>query len=179
MWCDKLTSLEENKLKGKKKPKSRKSKLVDQTCIVDRAGFFIFGGLDANEKVCDDLILFQFDIEANYKIIHQGEYKPDEVGMCHMVASTVVTNGRGPMGRYQHAAAIFNNYYVVYGGRNDNQYSADLKNVAMNDLHLLDLYSNTWLTVAIFGESMITSRWGHSMVASKDKLLILGGMNLN
>jgi hypothetical protein len=26
---------------------------------------------------------------------------------------------------------------------------------------------------------MVTSRWGHSMVASKDKLLILGGMNLN
>ena len=44
---------------------------------------------------------------------------------------------------------------------------------------MLCLFTNTWATVAIFGDSMVTSRWGHSMVASKDKLLILGGMNLN
>jgi len=54
-----------------------------------------------------------------------------------------------------------------------------MKTVALNDLHLLDLFTNTWVTVAMFGESMPTSRWGHSIVASKDKLLILGGMNLN
>ena len=54
-----------------------------------------------------------------------------------------------------------------------------MKTVALNDINMLCLFSNTWVTVAIFGDSMITSRWGHSLVASKEKLLILGGMNLN
>jgi len=34
------------------------------------------------------------------------------------------------------------------------------------------------MTVAIFGNEMPESRWGHSMVTIRDKLLIFGGMNL-
>ena len=48
----------------------------------------------------------------------------------------------------------------------------------MNDLHLLDLQTNEWVTVALFGEHLPQQRWGHSMVASNTKLLIFGGMDL-
>ena len=54
-----------------------------------------------------------------------------------------------------------------------------MNTVALNDLHLMDIQTNDWLTVAIFAEEMPDSRWGHSLCASDDKLLLLGGMNLN
>jgi hypothetical protein len=72
---------------------------------------------------------------------------------------------------------MINQYYVIFGGKNDQIYSDSLKTVALNDLHLLDTTTNTWVTVALFGDS-IPSRWGHSMVVAANSLLIFRGMNL-
>ena len=89
------------------------------------------------------------------------------------------THGKGPSERVKHAAAIFNQYFVVHGGRNDKLYCETLKTVALNDLHLMDMTTNTWTTVAIFCDEVPVSRWGHSLVASQHKLLLFGGMNLH
>jgi hypothetical protein len=53
-----------------------------------------------------------------------------------------------------------------------------LKAIALNDLHLFDINKKTWMTIAMFGEQMPESRWGHSMTTVNNKLLIFGGMNL-
>ena len=90
-----------------------------------------------------------------------------------------MTTGKGPSPRFYHSACVFKNYFIVHGGRNDTQYNESLKTVALNDLHLLDIKTNTWNTVAIFTDEVPTERWGHSMVATNNKLMIFGGMNLN
>jgi len=95
-----------------------------------------------------------------------------------MTAKKVVGHGKGPLPRFKHTAEIFNNYFIVFGGRNDKMYCDEMKTVSLNDLHLLDLKSSTWVTVAMFGEILPQSRWGCSLVASTDKLLLFGGMNL-
>ena len=53
-----------------------------------------------------------------------------------------------------------------------------IKNVALNDLHVYDVAANKWSTLAIYGD-MPASRWGHSLVANQDKIVLFGGMNLN
>jgi hypothetical protein len=68
---------------------------------------------------------------------------------------------------------------VIFGGRNDDIFGKTMNTVALNDLHLMDMQTNNWLTVAIFAEEMPDSRWGHSLIASDEQLLLLGGMNLN
>jgi len=62
---------------------------------------------------------------------------------------------------------------------------SSMKNVALNDLHLYNVNSNCWLTVAIYGE-IPTSRWGHCLTLQdsvkedyqSNTLIIFGGINL-
>ena len=58
-------------------------------------------------------------------------------------------------------------------------YSKQLQNVALNDLHLLNFHTDTWATIAMFGESIPCARWALNLVSSNNKILLLGGMNLN
>jgi hypothetical protein len=67
----------------------------------------------------------------------------------------------------------------VFGGRNDKMYSESMRTVGLNDIHLLDLRTSNWVTVAMFGEILPQSRWGCSLVASSERLLLFGGMNLD
>ena len=43
----------------------------------------------------------------------------------------------------------------------------------------MDIQTHDWMTICIFAEELPDSRWGHSLCASDEKLLLLGGMNLN
>ena len=112
-------------------------------------------------------------------VVETGEYKPGSIAACEMVATKIHSNGRGPCPRSQHSSEVFKNYFVVFGGRNDAVFGKTMKTVALNDLHLMDMNTNDWMTVAIFAEELPDSRWGHTLSASNEKLLLLGGMNLN
>ena len=68
---------------------------------------------------------------------------------------------------------MFRNYLVIFGGRNDHTEIS-----AYNDLHMLNLQTNNWMTVALFGEELPRSRFGHSLAATSDKLVLFGGMNI-
>ena len=107
-----------------------------------------------------------------------AEYKPSAVAAVDILGEKVQTKGKGPSPRFKHSAEVFKNYFIVHGGRNDQQYNDKLKTVALNDLHLLEIKTSTWTTVAIFAEEIPESRWGHRLVASSNKLLLFGGMNL-
>ena len=110
--------------------------------------------------------------------MRDGEYKTSAVAKIDMIGKKVVTQGKKPSPRYKHSAEVFKHYFIVHGGRNDQQFCKTLKSVALNDLHLLDIRNNTWTTVAIFANEIPDSRWGHSLVGTKNKLMLFGGMNL-
>ena len=40
-------------------------------------------------------------------------------------------------------------------------YGEEMKSVALNDLHLLNVKTKVWVTVAIFSDFIPESRWGH------------------
>lgn len=80
----------------------------------------------------------------------------------------VKTKGRAPCARYQHAACYFQTdsrrLLIVHGGRNDDIYN-EMKDCALNDLHLLELGMLEWQRVVIFG-SLCEQRWAHQMSAN-------------
>jgi hypothetical protein len=108
-----------------------------------------------------------------------GEMKKAGSFELDMTIKKVVTKGKGPIPRYQHAAAVFKDHFIVHGGKNDQMYGQNLKEVALNDIHMLDLTTNCWSTLAIFTSDFPTSRFGHSMVATRNQLFILGGMSIS
>ena len=74
-------------------------------------------------------------------------------------------------------------YLVIHGGRNDEIYAHDINNIGMNDLHLFDILSLTWMSVAIYNQ-VPTSRWSHILCAEDhnqdyegNRLIIFGGIN--
>lgn len=72
---------------------------------------------------------------------------------------------------------FFKNQLVIFGGRNDEIFPV-IKSVALNDLHIYDVATNSWLALAIYGD-IPTSRWGHKLAANQDKIMLFGGMNLS
>jgi hypothetical protein len=142
-------------------------------------GFYMFGGNDQTGQVTNELHCLEFDRTANKECIDEmGNYKQNKVASCRMIAKKVITKGIGPIPRSQHSASFYNSYLIIYGGRNDTQYTKDLQAVALNDLHLLNTRSNTWVTLALFGEELPAARWGHQMsINDEGKLLIFGGLN--
>jgi hypothetical protein len=87
-------------------------------------GFYMFGGIDETGQVTNDLHLVEFDKKENTKCIDEmGNYRQNEVASCTMVARKVETHGVGPIPRTQHSASFYNSYLIVYGGRNDSQYT--------------------------------------------------------
>ena len=142
-------------------------------------GMFMFGGADAEGRAKDDLYWVTPDTKFNARLIAArtgdwtGKLRPE----LKLQAKRVKTEGRGPLPRYSHAATFFRNQLVIHGGRNDAIFPA-IKNVALNDLHVLDVATKRWCTLALYGESIPESRWGHCIVANDSKIMIFGGMNL-
>ena len=66
---------------------------------------------------------------------------------------------------------------AIYGGRNNKDAFDEVKNIALNDLNLLDLETRTWTVISILGE-VPSSRWGHSMATNDETLYIFGGKNM-
>ena len=65
---------------------------------------------------------------------------------------------------------------AIFGGRNF-KYFLENNAVGMEDLHLLDLETNTWCGVAVYGD-IPPPRWGSALCKIGDStLLIFGGVN--
>ena len=47
-------------------------------------------------------------------------------------------DGKAPLARYGHTTEFMNPYLYVFGGRNDSVYK-EIKNSALNDLHMFDV----------------------------------------
>ena len=73
---------------------------------------------------------------------------------------------------------------MIHGGRNDEMYN-DIHNIGLNDLHMLDIMSLTWVSVAIYHE-IPSSRWSHVLCAEDhnsdyegSRLIIFGGVSMS
>ena len=156
--------------------KIRKKMLAMNVGGGEMPGFFLFGGLNEDGQATNTLFFIHFDIAANKEIIQKGEYV--KAAPLKLTAKKFTNaTGKPPCPRYAHGAAVFGNYFVVFGGRNNKLYSSEMKNLALNDLHLFDFHKEMWVTVAMFGDLPCT-RWSPTLVSSSDKLILLGGMNL-
>ena len=127
----------------------------------NQKGCFFFGGSNALNIVSNDLFYVDNEIIG--------------ISEAMMTIEKVQTTGKPPIPRSQHTAAILNNYLVIFGGRNNSLYP---RNVALNDFHLLKIKTREWQSLALFGEEIPESRFGHSMTALKDRIIIFGGANL-
>ena len=102
----------------------------------------MFGGVDEDGNPTEDLYFISPDFKFNGKVINNktGEYKNTNINKPEVkfLAKKLNPEGRGPVARAQHSATFFKNMLVVFGGRNDAIFTA-IKNVALNDLHILDI----------------------------------------
>lgn len=126
----------------------------------------MFGGIDQEGNILSDLQVIEPNFEKNKKILNstKGDYKRLVTPKLFYSSRKLEPAGKPPCPRYQHASCIFGNKLVIHGGRNDKEYSK-IKNVALNDLHILDLSQMMWMQIGIYGESIPESRWGHGMTA--------------
>ena len=162
MWCSQLKDL----------CTPGKQTVIDQ-------GMYMFGGLDEKGKPTSDLFWINFDVNYNLKTLSPitGEFKSSTVPDVRLAATRIVAKGRGPVARSQHAATVFKNKLVISGGRSDLVYSF-LRNVALNDLHIYDIKTNSWSAIALYGD-IPKSRWGHKLCANANSIMLFGGMNLS
>jgi hypothetical protein len=75
--------------------------------------------------------------------------------------------GHPPGARYGHSAAVVDTCVYVFGGKGSSK-------VLFNDLHMLDVVRWTWSLVPSTTAPPL-GRFGHSMVAVGDKLVVFGG----
>ena len=87
----------------------------------------------------------------------------------------ITPQGKPPCPRFLHTATLFKHYLVIYGGRCDEIYQ-EINSVALNDISLYNIESNTWESLVIYGD-MPCSRWGHSFVATDKHFIVFGGIN--
>lgn len=131
----------------------------------NHSGIFVFGGINEEKKLSNDLWMMTPDYQRNQKYLTpSGNYKKTLTRRTLAFSLTKLQpEGRSPCPRYGHAACFIQHYLCIHGGRNDGMFSS-LKNIGLNDLHLFDVNLNTWLTVCVYGQ-LPSSRWGHTICA--------------
>jgi hypothetical protein len=82
-----------------------------------------------------------YERNKKYVIIKTGEFKKMVKPKFYIEITKLTPDGKPPCPRYQHSTTFIQQYLVIYGGRNDDMYQ-EIRNVALNDLHLYDLTKN-------------------------------------
>jgi N-acetylneuraminic acid mutarotase len=78
-----------------------------------------------------------------------------------------------PSSRNCHSAILYNNYMIIFGGK-----EGDGKRKFVNDLHVLDLDTLNWVPGINFANEPPEPRMGHSADLYKNKYVIIyGGWN--
>jgi len=84
----------------------------------------------------------------------------------------VVARGRQPSCRNCHTATLFQNYMVIFGGK-----EGEGRKRLVNDLHILDLDTTEWLPSFDTPNPAPDPRMGHSALLVGSRILIYGGWN--
>lgn len=84
----------------------------------------------------------------------------------------VGARGRPPSCRNCHTATLFQNYMVIFGGK-----EGEGRKRLVNDLHILDLNTKDWLPSLENSNPAPDPRMGHSALLVNDRIIIYGGWN--
>lgn len=158
--------------------------------IGNKGGLYLFGGLNPQKEPLGDFYHIEPGFHRNVKYLTRSvaNYKASvaQTGKGHATICCRVTKveatggGQSPSARYAHGSAfVSDRYVVIHGGRNDTGFS-EIKNIGLNDIHLFDVHTYTWTSVAIYNQ-VPTSRWAHILCSEGDKpgsLIIFGGVNM-
>ena len=117
------------------------------SCSVDDNGNLVLFGGATLEKLLDDVHVFN---------------------MAKLKWSKLKCGGTAPSPRYEHAAAFYSsiNALCVFGGA--------VAEKPLNDVHILNLATNTWIKVKTNGESP-SPRTMHSAGYDDSRLIVFGG----
>ena len=121
------------------------------------SGIYVFGGLDANSKAHNEVLLCK-------------------TGQRPLVWSVLETKGKPPVPRFQHTMTLVKdlNILVVYGGRNDSHSGSGY--TCFNDVHILNLSTLTWAEVDVHGE-VPRPRCAHSAASVSTQIISFGGVD--
>ena len=139
--------------------------VFDEEFTRKNSGIYIFGGMNGNRKVLNDLYLFQ-------PVKKQTKSEKNLIKV-----SKVEPAGKPPLARYQHSAGLCGKLLVIIGGRNDSLY-LNTKQSAVNEIAALNIVCCRWETIDLYG-MVPNSVWGVACSSINTKLLCFGGMNLN
>lgn len=119
---------------------------VGQSATLVGPRVILFGGEDMSRKLLNDV--YALDLES-------------------MTWDVIKTTQKPPAPRYDHAAAIHGDrYLLVFGGCSHS--------VFFNDLHVLDLETMEWSLPQIQGD-LVSPRAGHAGITVNDSWVIVGG----
>jgi hypothetical protein len=139
--------------------------LVDEEFTRKNSGIYIFGGMNADGKVLNDLYLVQ----------PVKKYSKTDKNL--LKGLKIEGTGKPPIPRYYHSAALCGKYLVIVGGRNDSLFATSHQS-NVNEVAAFNVVNWVWETVEVEGEVPM-SCWGMASAAFGTKLLCFGGMNLN
>lgn len=121
---------------------------------IKHQGIYIFGGYNHHRECATNSVFVLKPAystmkkllsakSANFKRLVKPKYTFE-------VTELSSSGGKAPSPRFGHSACMLGGRYLaIFGGRNDKLF-AQVGNVALNDMHLLDLRSLQWVTVALF-----------------------------
>lgn len=139
--------------------------VFDEDFTRKNSGIYIFGGMNEQRKVLNDLYLFQ-------PVKKQAKTDKNLVKITKLEPA-----GKPPLARYQHSAGLCGKFLVVIGGRNDSLY-VNSKQSAVSEIAAFNVPCFRWETIDLSG-NVTCCVWGIACAALNSKLLCFGGMNLN
>ncbi|CDW74757.1 kelch motif family protein [Stylonychia lemnae] len=145
------------------------------------SGLYLFGGMDHLGEVSNEVWHIKPSYHKNLDNLQPNtfEFRENFEKKLFYDVQKVETQGRPPLPRYQHKTVFFQGkYLLIHGGRNNKEAYDQTRNVALNDMALLDLERKTWCVISMLGDIPV-SRWNHNLVVvESDKLFMFGGQNL-
>lgn len=139
--------------------------IFDEDYTRKNCGIYIFGGMNGERKVLNDL----------YMVQPVKKYSKSDKNLLRI--SKIEGTGRAPIARYGHSMGMCGKYIVIVGGRNDDLYSGHGQS-NVDEVASFNITNSHWEIVDIVGILPI-SCWGVACVSLGTKLLCFGGMNLS
>lgn len=139
--------------------------IYDEDFNKKNTGIYVFGGMNSENKVFNDLFLIQ--------VIKKVARTDKNL----LKITKIQAFGTPPIARYGHSAGLCGKYLIIIGGRNDSLYSNSQQS-SVSEIAAYNITNFCWEIVETVG-NLPTGFWGMASASLGSKFLCFGGMNLN